>query len=235
MTDALNNSLNIFVLIPVLNEEESVGKVLDDIPDIVTETIVIDNGSTDNSIEVVKNHGGTSLSESTRGYGWALMKGINYIADKNPDIVVFLDGDFSDHPEELHDVIRPIIKENYDLVIGSRVLGEHEKGALLPQARFGNWLSTRLIKLFWNYNFTDLGPFRAIKYDVLTAMDMKELTYGWTVEMQIKGAQRKYKCTEVPVKYRVRIGQSKVTGTVAGSVKAGLGILRTIFMSLFRK
>ncbi|MCP4157394.1 MAG: glycosyltransferase family 2 protein [bacterium] len=235
MTVAIDKDPTIFVLIPVLNEAESIGKVLGDIPDIVTETIVIDNGSTDNSRDVVTAHGGTSLSESTRGYGWALMKGINYIAGKNPDIVVFLDGDYSDHPEELHDVIRPIIEDDYDLVIGSRVLGVHEKGALLPQARFGNWLSTFLIRLFWNYHFTDLGPFRAIKFDVLTDMDMKELTYGWTVEMQIKGAQKKYKCTEVPVKYRKRIGQSKVTGTVSGSVKAGLGILRTIFMSLFRK
>ncbi|MCP4219723.1 MAG: glycosyltransferase family 2 protein [bacterium] len=227
---------NVFVLIPVLNEEESIGKVLDDIPrDIVKEIIVIDNGSTDNSREIVTAHGGTSLQQTTRGYGHALMKGINYIAPKNPDIVVFLDGDYSDHPEELPDVIRPIIEDGCHMVIGSRVLGEHEKGALLPRARFGNWLSTFLIRLFWKYRFTDLGPFRAIRFDTLMEMDMKELTYGWTVEMQIKAARKKYKSTEVPVKYRKRIGESKVTGTVKGSVKAGIGILRTIFASLVRK
>lgn len=229
------NKRNIFVLIPVLNEEKSIGSVLDDIPrDIVREIIVIDNGSSDNTPEAVKRHGGTVLLEKTRGYGHALMKGIDYLSSRNPYILVFLDGDYSDFPQEIPDVIRPILEEDMDMVIGSRVLGEHEKGALLPQARFGNWLSTVLIRLFWRYKFTDLGPFRAIKYDKFMALDMKELTYGWTVEMQIKAAKMKYKCTEVPVRYRKRIGQSKVTGTIGGSVKAGTGILRTIFSSLFR-
>jgi len=231
----MNEKPRIFVLIPALNEEESIGAVIDDIPkDSVTETVVIDNGSTDNTAETAKGHGATVLTETERGYGHALMKGINYLSPVGPDILVFLDGDYSDHPEELPRVVQPVLEGGYDLVIGSRVLGEREKGALLPQARFGNWLSTMLIRLFWGYSFTDLGPFRAIRYDTFLALEMKELTYGWTVEMQIKAAKKKYKCTEVPVSYRKRIGESKVTGTVSGSVKAGIGILRTIFGSLFK-
>jgi len=231
----MNEKPRIFVLIPALNEEASIGAVIDDIPkDIVTETVVIDNGSTDNTAETAKGHGATVLTEMERGYGHALMKGINYLSPIDPDILVFLDGDYSDHPEELTRVVRPVLEGGYDLVIGSRVLGEREKGALLPQARFGNWLSAMLIRLFWGYSFTDLGPFRAIRYDRFRALEMKELTYGWTVEMQIKAAKKKYKCTEVPVSYRKRIGESKVTGTVSGSVKAGMGILRTIFVSLFK-
>ncbi|MCP5054228.1 MAG: glycosyltransferase family 2 protein [bacterium] len=236
MKPELQSNLNIFVLIPALNEEKSIGSVIDDIPrDIVKEVVVIDNGSTDNTGEAVQYHGATILYENEKGYGHALMKGIDYLAAKDPDILVFLDGDYSDYPGEIPDVIRPIIDNGMDMVIGSRVLGEHEKGALLPQARFGNWLATFLIRLFWGYKFTDLGPFRAITYDRFMALKMKELTYGWTVEMQIKAAKMKYKCIEVPVKYRVRIGHSKVTGTVGGSVKAGIGILRTIFASLFKK
>ena len=224
----------VFVLIPALNEEESIGRVLHDIPkDVVTEIVVISNGSTDNTETAAKSHGATVLTETKKGYGHALMKGVHYISPMNPDIIVFLDGDYSDYPEEIPKVIRPIIEEDFDLVIGSRVLGKHEKGALLPQARFGNWLSTRLIKLFWKYRFTDLGPFRAVKFDKFRELNMKELTYGWTVEMQIKAAKKKYNVTEVPVNYRKRIGQSKVTGTIGGSVKAGVGILRTIFSSLF--
>jgi len=230
-----NEMPRVFVLIPVLNEEESIGPVMDDIPKgIVTEIVVIDNGSTDNTVETAKSHGATVLTEMERGYGHALMKGINYISPFDPDILVFLDGDYSDHPEELPRVVQPILEEGYDLVIGSRVSGEREKGALLPRARFGNWLSTMLMKMFWGYSFTDLGPFRAIRFDKFQALKMKELTYGWTVEMQIKAAKKKYKCTEVPVSYRKRIGESKVTGTVIGSVKAGMGILRTIFVSLFQ-
>ncbi|MCP5104928.1 MAG: glycosyltransferase family 2 protein [bacterium] len=224
----------VFVLIPALNEEASIGSVIDDIPgDIVEEVVIISNGSTDRTVETARAHGATVLTETTPGYGHALMKGISYIAPKNPGILVFLDGDYSDHPDEIPLVIRPILEEGMDMVIGSRVSGEREKGALLPQARFGNWLSTTLIRLFWRYRFTDLGPFRAIRYDKFQALQMKELTYGWTVEMQIKAAKMKYKCTEVPVSYRKRIGQSKVTGTISGSVKAGIGILRTIFGSLF--
>lgn len=225
----------IFVLIPALNEEKSISKVINDIPkNWVNEVVVIDNGSIDKTVESAKKAGATILVEKTRGYGHALMKGINYINNKNPEILVFLDGDYSDYPEEIRIVLEPILNEDCDMVIGSRVLGNREKGALLPQARFGNWLSTTFIRIFWRYRFTDLGPFRAIKYDKLIKMDMKELTYGWTVEMQIKAAKMGMKCKEVPVSYRKRIGTSKVTGTISGSVKAGIGILRTIFSILFK-
>jgi glycosyltransferase involved in cell wall biosynthesis len=225
----------IYVIIPALNEEKSIGAVIGDIPgDWVRETVIVDNGSTDQTAAVARAYGASVLYEAKRGYGHALMKGINYLAPKKPGILVFLDGDYSDFPNELPSVVEPILEQGMDMVIGSRVLGKHEKGALLTQARFGNWLSTRLIRLFWGCEFTDLGPFRAIRYDSFTALDMKELTYGWTVEMQIKAARMKLKCTEVPVSYRKRIGKSKVTGTIGGSVKAGMGILRTIFSSLFK-
>ncbi len=230
---------SVFVLIPALNEAESIGNVIDDIPkEIVREIVVIDNGSTDNTAEIVRNHGATALFQQTKGYGHALMTGIHYLDEKyklteTDGVLVFLDGDYSDFPEQIPDVIRPILEEKVDMVIGSRVLGNHEKGALLPQARFGNWLSTVLIRLFWRYKFTDLGPFRAITFHRLMQMELKELTYGWTVEMQIKAAKMKLNCREVPVDYRKRIGQSKVTGTIGGSIKAGIGILRTIFASLF--
>jgi len=231
-----NTHFAIFVLIPALNESQAIGNVISAIPrDIIKEIIVIDNGSTDNTATIASNHGATVLHQKTKGYGHALMTGINYLAPQNPDILVFMDGDYSDFPEEIPVLIRPIIEENMDMVIGSRVLGSAQKGALLPQARFGNWLATVLIGLFWGYKFTDLGPFRAIRYDKFLSLHLHELTYGWTVEMQIKAAQLKFQCTEVPVSYRKRIGQSKVTGTVGGSVKAGIGILRTIFTALFNK
>ncbi len=231
----VKNQENIFVLIPVLNEEASIGPVIKDIPrDMIREVVVIDNGSSDNSRANAAKAGATVLVEPKRGYGHALMKGIDYLADKSPDILLFLDGDYSDHPEEIPEVLAPILTDGVDLVIGSRELGIHEPGALLPQARFGNWLSTRLIRLFWKYRFTDLGPFRAIRYGAFQKMKMRELTFGWTVEMQIKAAKLKLKSTEVPVRYRIRVGQSKVSGTVTGSFKAGIGILRTIFSQLIR-
>ncbi|HET54360.1 MAG TPA: glycosyltransferase family 2 protein, partial [Ignavibacteria bacterium] len=192
----------IVVIIPAINEEESIPNVLQDIPDFVDEIIVVDNGSTDNTIKAAKDNGATVLTEDERGYGAACLKGIDYMRDKNFDIVVFLDGDYSDHPEEMNIVVAPIINEDYDMVIGSRMIGNREKGAMLPQALFGNWLSTFLIRLFWKYKFTDLGPFRAIKYDSLMKLKMVDRNFGWTVEMQIKAAKQKLKCTEVPVSYR---------------------------------
>jgi len=228
-------SSGIFVLIPALNEEEAIPYVIKAIPkESVEEIIVIDNGSTDHTAEEAQKNGATVLNEPKRGYGHALMKGIAYIAPKNPGILVFLDGDYSDYPEELPKIIGPILENNMDMVIGSRVLGKLQKGALLPQARFGNWLATLLIRLFWGYRFTDLGPFRAIKFDKFQTLNLKELTYGWTVEMQIKAAKLKMNCIEIPVKYRKRIGKSKVTGTFYGTIKAGIGILRTIFHCLFK-
>lgn len=222
------------VIIPAYNEEESLPKVIFDIPDFVDEIVVANNGSTDSTVEVAKKAGATVVNEQERGYGAACLKAIENIQGKNFFIVVFLDGDYSDFPEEMNRVVEPIIKDDLDLVIGSRMLGKREKGAMLPQAIFGNWLASFLIKLFWNYKFTDLGPFRAIKYSSLIKINMQDRNFGWTVEMQIKAAKQKLKTTEVPVSYRKRIGKSKVTGTIKGSVKASIKILYLIFISLFR-
>ena len=221
--------VSIFVIIPVLNEERSIGKVIADIPAIVSAIIVVDNGSTDNTANVARAAGAIVLSEPRRGYGYACLKGIEYVNSKRADIIVFLDGDYSDYPQELTCLVDPILNNAADLVIGSRSLGEHERGALLPQARFGNWLATTLIRLRWRVRFTDLGPFRAITATALNQLKMCDGTYGWTVEMQIKAAQQHLRCVEVPVKYRKRIGTSKVSGTVMGSVKAGVKILWLIF------
>jgi glycosyltransferase involved in cell wall biosynthesis len=225
----------ICVIIPAYNEEQSIGKVVDDIPkDLVTEVIVVNNNSNDNTPLVAKEHGATVLKEPQIGYGQACLKGIEYIANKNtrPDIIVFLDGDYSDYPEQLRDVVKPIIDNDMDMVIGSRNLGKAEQGALLPQQVFGNWLATSFIGFLYGIKFTDLGPFRAIKFEKLIELNMTDKTYGWTVEMQIKAAKRKYKCDEVPVDYRKRIGVSKITGTISGSFKAGYKILWTIFKYL---
>jgi glycosyltransferase involved in cell wall biosynthesis len=231
----------VVVIIPAFNEEESIPKVIKDIPSFIDEIIVANNGSTDNTAGVAAKLGATVVTENERGYGAACLKAIDYIKNKNLsadrqdyDIVVFLDGDYSDYPDEMALVVEPIIKEDYDLVIGSRMIGKREKGAMLPQAVFGNWLAAFLVKLFWNYKFTDLGPFRAIKYSSLLKLNMQDRNFGWTVEMQIKAAKQKMKCIEVPVRYRKRIGESKVTGTIKGTVKASVKILYLIFASLFR-
>jgi glycosyltransferase involved in cell wall biosynthesis len=223
------------VIIPALNEEDAVAKVIDDIPaDIVAEIIVVDNGSTDNTKTAATKAGATVLSEPLRGYGAACLRGIKYVKESAPDteIIVFLDADYSDHPEEMAAVIEPIITEDVDMVIGSRALGEREKGSLTPVQAFGNWLSTKLLGLIYNAKFTDLGPFRAIKFDKLLSLNMQDKNYGWTVEMQVKAAKQKLSFTEVPVKYRHRIGKSKVSGTVKGSILAGNKILYTIFKNI---
>lgn len=228
---------NIYVIIPAFNEEESIPKVVTDIPEgLVKEVVVVSNGSTDQTEEHARNAGATVLLEDRKGYGSACLKGLAYLAEKEgddrPDIVVFLDGDYSDYPEEMPLVLKPIIEDGYDLVIGSRDLGDREKGAMQPQQIFGNWLATTLIKLLYKVRFTDLGPFRAVKYDKLLAIDMQDTNFGWTVEMQVKAAKQKMKCTEVPVNYRRRIGVSKVTGTIKGTFMAGYKILWTIFKLL---
>ncbi|MEZ4849292.1 MAG: glycosyltransferase family 2 protein [Bacteroidia bacterium] len=225
------------VIIPAFNEEESIGKVLGDIPEgLVEETIVVSNGSTDATEENARKAGATVLREENKGYGNACLKGMAHIAakpqDEKPEIVVFLDGDYSDYPEEMYLLIKPIIEEDYDMVIGSRATGEREKGSMMPQQIFGNWLATTLIKVLYGVEFTDLGPFRAIKYDKLLEIGMEDKNFGWTVEMQVKAAKLGLKCTEVPVNYRQRIGVSKVTGTIKGTIMAGYKILWTIFKLL---
>ena len=227
--------MKIDVIIPAFNEEASIAKVLNDIPkELVREVIVCNNGSTDQTAQNARNSGATVLDQPIPGYGNACLKGMEYIASKedHPNIVVFIDGDYSDYPEEMSLLINPIIKDGADLVIGSRALGQLENGAMMPQQVFGNWLATTLIKMIYKYQFTDLGPFRAIRYDKLLDINMQDKTYGWTVEMQVKAAKLKMKCVEIPVTYRKRIGVSKVSGTLKGTILAGHKILWTIFKLL---
>lgn len=220
------------VIIPAYNEEQSIGNVVRDIPkDFVRNIIVANNNSSDNTAQVAEDAGAIVVYQPLAGYGNACLKGMEYIAalDEKPDIIVYLDGDYSDFPEQMIELSKPIIESGYDMVIGSRALGDMEKGAMMPQQIFGNWLATSLIKLIYKYEFTDLGPFRAIRYDRLMEVDMQDKTFGWTVEMQVKAAKLKLKCLEIPVKYRVRIGVSKVSGTIRGTILAGHKILWTIF------
>ena len=222
---------HIKVIIPAFNEANSIAKVINDIPDVVQEIIVISNGSTDDTEHNAKKAGATVLQEPQKGYGYACLKGLDYISKQTdkPDIIVFLDGDYSDYPEELLKIIDPILKEDIDFVVGTRVKQLREKGSMtLPQI-FGNWLATFLIKLIYGAKFTDLGPFRAIKYDKLLNINMQDKTYGWTVEMQLKILKKKFTYKEVPVKYRNRIGVSKVSGTIKGAIFAGVKILTWIF------
>ena len=224
------------VIIPAYNEQDSIGKVIQDIPNIVNEVIVISNNSTDKTEENARKAGATVLTESRKGYGYACLKGMDYIANTaiKPEIVVFLDGDYSDYPEQLTDLIQPIIAQDLDFVIGARVKELRETGAMTPQQIFGNWLATFLMKVFFGAKFTDLGPFRAIKYQKLLALNMEDKTYGWTVEMQLKALKQKLSYTEIPMKYRNRIGVSKVSGTVKGSILAGIKILSWIFKYSFK-
>jgi glycosyltransferase involved in cell wall biosynthesis len=225
----------VLVIIPAFNEENSVGKVIRDIPEKwVDEVVVVNNNSDDATTENALAAGATVLQEPRQGYGFACLKGIEYARNlsKPPHIVVFLDADYSDHPEELPLLLAPIIEEGYDMVIGSRALGNRERGAMMPQQVFGNWLATNLLKLFYGAHFTDLGPFRAIRFEQLLAIGMRDQTYGWTVEMQLKAAKQGLKSCEVPVNYRKRIGVSKVSGTVKGTVMAGYKIIATIFRYL---
>jgi len=219
------------VIIPAFNEADSIGLVIQDIPDLVEEVIVVSNNSTDQTEENARKNGATVLSETRKGYGNACLKGMDYVAaqQEKPDIIVFLDGDYSDYPEQLSAIIQPILQENIDFVIGARVDRLREEGSMTFPQIFGNWLATRLMRLFFGAKFTDLGPFRAIKYEKLLALKMEDKTYGWTVEMQLKAIKQKLSYVEVPVNYRNRIGVSKVSGTVKGAVMAGVKILGWIF------
>ncbi len=220
------------VIIPAFNEENAVANVIDDIPkNLVREIIVVNNKSTDKTAINAKKAGALVLEEHNIGYGNACLKAINYLKNKaiKPTIVVFLDADYSDYPEQMNDLIQPIIHQNMDMVIGSRALGDLEKGAMTPQQVFGNWLATFLLRIIYKVKYTDLGPFRAIKYNSLMAINMQDKTYGWTVEMQVKAAKLKMATCEIPVNYRKRIGFSKVSGTVKGTIGAGYKIITTIF------
>lgn len=228
--DQINRPI-IDVIIPAFNEEGSIGHVVQDIPkDFVRNIIVGNNGSTDNTKNVAQKAGAIVVDEPRSGYGSACLAGMAYIVGTKtkPDVVVFIDGDYSDYPDQLPLLIEQIMAGN-DLVIGSRAKGDLEKGAMTSTQIFGNWLATNLIRLIYKYEFTDLGPFRAVKYEKLLELEMSDPDFGWTVEMQVKAAKNGFKCAEVAVDYRKRIGVSKVSGTLKGAILAGHKILWTIF------
>ena len=223
------------VIIPAYNEQNSIGKVIRDIPAAwVQEVVVVNNNSSDDTVQHAREAGATVLQEPRQGYGFACLRGIEYVSQQaeSPDIIVFMDADYSDHPEELPQIVAPIVEDKADLVIGSRALGDRERGSMTFPQVFGNWLATRLLRWLYGAHFTDLGPFRAIRYEALMRLEMKDQTYGWTVEMQLKAAKQGLRCTEVPVRYRQRIGVSKVSGTVKGTLMAGYKIIWTIIKYL---
>ena len=226
---------DIKVIIPAFNEADSIAKVIGEIPRSVSEIIVVSNNSTDSTVENASKAGATVLTEDKKGYGYACLRGIDYVSkqSKTPDIIVFIDGDYSDYPEELNQLVKPILEQNIDLVIGARSPDLREPGSMTPQQVFGNRLATFLMKVLFGARFTDLGPFRAIKYKKLMLLEMEDKTYGWTVEMQLKVIKKNLTYTEVPVRYKKRIGVSKVSGTVKGTIFAGIKILGWIFKYSF--
>jgi len=227
----MRKNVSIAVVIPAFNEAPSIAKVIEAIPEWVDQIIVGDNGSTDDTATIAEAAGATVVHEPERGYGAACLRAMEAL--ESPDVVVFLDADFSDDPAEMDRLVDPILNGDADIVIGSRVLGEADPGALTPQQRFGNRLACWLMRLFWQANYTDLGPFRAIRYATLRELDMRDRNWGWTVEMQVRAAQRRLRIIETPVRYRKRIGRSKISGTVSGVIKAGSKILYFIFRELF--
>jgi glycosyltransferase involved in cell wall biosynthesis len=220
------------VIIPALNEEQSIGRVLDAIPrELAPDIVVVDNGSTDRTAEIAAQHGARVVPEPERGYGAACLRGI--AALREPEVVAFLDADLSDDPALLTDLVRPILEGRAELVIGSRMLGEREPGALPPHTLFGNWLAGRILTLLYGQPSTDLGPFRAIRLSALQRLQMSDRGYGWTMEMQAKAARLRLPTLEIPVPYRSRIGRSKITGSLRASAKAAVVILSTAFRLLW--
>lgn len=218
--------MRIDVIIPALDEELALPRVLREIPrPLVRRVVVADNGSADATAEVARAHGAEVVLEPERGYGAACLRALAHLAGDPPDVVVFMDGDYSDHPAELPLLVDPISSGDADLVIGSRARGRRARGALSPQQRLGNAIACHALRALYGARYTDLGPFRAIRWETLQTLDMRDRNFGWTVEMQIKAARRAVRAIEVPVSYRARIGVSKVSGTVRGSVSAGAKIL----------
>lgn len=234
------------VIIPALNEEQSIGIVIDSVRDVVDHMIVVDNGSSDRTAEIARLHGATVVYEPQRGYGAACLRGIEALREspgprpgasinRHSSFVLFLDADASDHPDDARAILDIMRTSDVGMCLGSRTTGLADAGSLTPQQRFGNWLSTRLISLIWGVHYTDLGPLRAVRWDVLERLEMQDRTWGWTVEMQIKIAMHGISFLEIPVRYRRRIGQSKISGTVVGSVRAGYKILTTIARFALRR
>jgi len=227
--------MKLSIIIPALNEEKSIAYVIKYLPKIYREVIVVDNGSSDNTSIVALKNGATVITEKKKGYGYACLKGIDYLKKNPPDILVFLDGDYSDYPEEIYKIIEPIIKDKADFVVGTRIKELREKGSMTPQQIFGNKLACFLMNILFKSSFSDLGPFRAIKWKALETLKMKDKTYGWTIEMQLKVLISKITYCEVPVKYRRRIGSSKVSGTLKGTILAGVKIITWILKYSFKK
>jgi glycosyltransferase involved in cell wall biosynthesis len=223
------------VIIPAYNEQDSIANVIEALPKaLISEIIVVNNNSTDKTEENARKAGATVLLETVKGYGAACLTGIEYCKSKDFEVILFIDGDFSDYPEEASNILQPIYENKYDFVLGSRRMGNREKGALPIQSQAGSILAGFLINLFWKYKYTDLGPFRAIRFSSLLDLKMEDKWFGWTVEMQIKAAREKLRILEVPVSYRIRIGKSKVTGTLKGTIMASIIILSTIFKYALR-
>lgn len=219
-------NLKIAVIVPALNEELAIGRVVREIPNLVTKAIVVDNGSTDGTAEQAREAGAHVVHEERRGYGYACLRGMEEASDT--DVLVFLDGDYSDSPEEMGLLIEPIAAGDADLVVGSRIRGRREKGAMLPHSFVANILFSLALRLLYGLRVTDIGPFRAIRYDWLISLGMEDVTYGWTLEMMVKAAKRKLRVVEVPVSYRKRIGQSKVSGSLWASLKAVTKMIYTM-------
>jgi len=233
MNSKLPQPYSIYVIIPAFDEERSIEHVLEDLPrDFLEEVIVVDNNSKDATAEKARSKGATVLHETEQGYGAACLKGLSYVRAKHPlpekTIIAFLDGDYSDYPEQIYRVVKPIVSGQSEMVIGSRRLGKAEKGSLTPQQIFGNWLATYMIRVMYHFKYTDLGPFRAIRWSALEQIGMVDRNYGWTVEMQVKALKKGLKVSEVPVDYKKRIGVSKVSGTLKGTLMAGYKIIITI-------
>jgi len=229
--DALNTPPIVDVIIPAFNEEKSIAKVIGDIPSLVRHVVVANNNSTDRTAEVALAAGAKVVFEPQKGYGKACLTAMNWIKQQGvqPDILVFLDGDYSDYPQELEELIAPITAGKADLVLGSRAMGEREAGSMTIPQVFGNALATTLMRWMYGAKFSDLGPFRAIQWGKLIALGMVDQNFGWTIEMQIKAHQAGLNYLEIPVRYRKRIGVSKVSGTVKGVIGAGYKIIFTIF------
>ena len=224
----------IAVIIPAFNEAQAIGHVLDAIPEQVNTVVVVDNNSTDPTAETAKKHGAVVLSEKRQGYGYACLKGIDYLKATPPDIVVFLDADYSDYPEEMDKLVNPIIESKVDFVVGARTPELREKNSMTPQQIFGNALACTLMRWLYGSEFSDLGPFRAIRWKKLLELNMTDKTYGWTIEMQLKILKKNINYIEIPVKYRLRIGESKVSGTLKGTIFAGIKILGWIGKHYFK-
>ena len=229
--------MKISVVIPAFNEEKSIPYVLNDIPNFVNLIIVCDNSSTDKTSEIAKNMGAKVVFEEKKGYGNACLKAISYLRNlkDKPEIVVFIDGDYSDDPKQMKKIVDPIFYEGYDLVLGARTKSLRDKNSMTAHQIFGNWLACFLMRIFFNSRFKDLGPFRAITWDKLMQLDMRDKSFGWTIEMQIKALIKNYKYKEIDVKYKKRIGKSKISGTLVGSILAGKKILYLIFKYYLKK